>query len=177
MLDSLAVLPGRPCAEAIMSVSQKLKDLLDRNQIRYQVIPHPPVFTAQETAQAIHTPGRQLAKTIVLRHGGNLALAVLPAQSKVVLERLDSLLGGGVELAAESDFARAFPDCELGAMPPFGNLYGLPTYVDESLTRDREIAFNAGTHTEAIKIAFEDYRRLAQPRILWFAEQPASSRD
>lgn len=159
-----------------MSVSQKLKQLLDQQQVPYQVIQHPPTYTAQETAQAMHTPGRELAKTIVIRHGGRHALAVLPAQAKVVLERLSALLGGPVELAAESEFAVTFPDCELGAMPPFGNLYGIPTYVDESLARDREISFNAGTHTEAIRMSFDDYRRLVEPRVLWFAEQPASSR-
>jgi Ala-tRNA(Pro) deacylase len=160
-----------------MSMSQKLKQLLDQQQVRYQVIQHPPTYTAQETAQAMHTPGRELAKAIVVRQGGRLVLAVLPAQSRVVLERLSTLLGGPVELAAESEFAVAFPDCELGAMPPFGNLYGIPTYVDESLTRDREISFNAGTHTEAIRMSFDDYCRLVEPRVLWFAEQPASSRE
>ena len=156
-----------------MSISQRLRDLLDQGGVKYSVVTHPPAFTAQEIAQSLHTPGREVAKVVVIKVAGALALTVLPAQSRVDLERLGAALKAEVTLASEDEFAAAFPDCELGAMPPFGGLYGLRTWVDESLTRDKEIAFNAGTHSEAIRMSFEDYRRLAAPILLWFAGEPA----
>ena len=159
-----------------MSISQKLRELLDRQRVKYVVVTHSTAYTAQEIAASMHTPGRELAKTVVVRHRGGLALAVLPAQARVDLERLSSLVGSETKLAGEADFATAFPECELGAMPPFGELYGLKTFVEESLTADREIVFNAGTHTEAIRMAFDDYRRLAQPVVGRFAEQVARAR-
>lgn len=156
-----------------MSINQRLRDLLDGKRIKYEVLTHSPAFTAQETAQTMHLPGREVAKVVVIRQGRTLSLAVLPAQARVNLDRLGAALRSEVEIADEGEFAAAFPDCELGAMPPFGSLYGLKTYVDESLTRDRQIAFNAGTHTEAIRMSFEDYRRLAAPIVLWFTDAPA----
>lgn len=158
-----------------MSISQRLRDLLDHGGAKYSVVTHSPAFTAQEIAQSLHTPGREIAKVVVIKVEGRLALAVLPAQARVDLERLGAALKGEVVLASEKEFAAAFPDCELGAMPPFGGLYGLPTWVDESLTHDKEIVFNAGTHSEAIRMSFEDYRRLAAPVLLWFAGEPARS--
>jgi Ala-tRNA(Pro) deacylase len=123
----------------------------------------------------MHMPGREVAKVVMVKHAGKLALAVLSAQARVDLERLGAALHGEVELASEREFAAVFPDCELGAMPPFGRLYGLTTWVDESLLRDREIAFNAGTHSEAIRMSFEDYQRLEAPTVLGFAGQPADA--
>jgi Ala-tRNA(Pro) deacylase len=158
-----------------MSIAQRLREFLNARRATYRVVDHAPTFTAQETAQTLHTPGREIAKVVVVRHGGKLALAVLPAQARVDLLRFSSVLRAPVSLASEAEFTAAFPDCEAGAMPPFGNLYGLQTYVDESLTHDREIAFNAGTHTEAIRMAFDEYRRLAEPVVVWFAEEPASA--
>lgn len=156
-----------------MAVTARLRDLLERHGVTYTVVPHLPAFTAQETAHQLHIPGREIAKVVVVRHGGTLSLAVLPAQARVDLDRLGAALRDPVELASETEIAAAFPDCELGAMPPFGSLYGLKTYVDESLTRDRQIAFNAGSHSEAVRMSFEDYRRLAAPVVLWFASEPA----
>jgi Ala-tRNA(Pro) deacylase len=156
-----------------MSVSERLRALLDARGVRHEVITHAPAFTAQETAETLHTPGREVAKAVVIHHNGKMALAVLPAQGRIDLPRMSAVLRAPVTLAGESEFTAAFPDCEPGAMPPFGNLYGLQTYVDESLTHDREIAFNAGTHTEAIRMAFDDYRKLAEPVVLWFAGEPA----
>ena len=158
-----------------MSISQRLRDLLDQRGVRYTVVTHSPAYTAQELAQSMHTPGREVAKVVIVKHAGKLALAVLPAQARVDLERLGAALHGEVELASERKFAAAFPDCELGAMPPFGGLYGLITWVDESLTRDQEIVFNAGTHADAFRMSFEDYRRLAAPIVLWFASEPAGA--
>jgi Ala-tRNA(Pro) deacylase len=156
-----------------MSVSERLRELLDSQGAKYVIIAHSPAYTAQEIAESLHTSGREIAKVVVVRYAGRLALAVLPAQVRVDLQRFSAVLGGPVTLASEDDFASAFPDCELGAMPPFGSLYGLQTYADESLTHDREISFNAGTHTEAVRMAFEEYRRIAAPIVLWFAGEPA----
>jgi Ala-tRNA(Pro) deacylase len=158
-----------------MSVSQRLRDLLDQSGVKYTVVTHSPAYTAQGTAQSLHTRGREVAKVVMVRHAGQLALAVLPAQARVDLERLGAAVHEEVVLASESEFAAAFPDCELGAMPPFGRLYGLTTWVDESLTRDLEITFNAGTHSEAIRMSFEDYRRLEVPSVSRFAGEPAGA--
>jgi Ala-tRNA(Pro) deacylase len=106
-----------------------------------------------------------MAKTLVLKFDGQLALVVLPASERVDLHRIREAIGAKrVELASEAEFGSRFPGCELGAMPPFGNLYGMDTWVTESLTRDREIAFNAGTHTEVIRMAYADFARLAAPK-------------
>lgn len=158
-----------------MSVSPRLRQLLDQHGARYQVFTHPPAYTAQETAHAMRVPGREIAKVVVIRQGGALSLAVLPAQSRIDLERLGAALREEVVLASEVEIAAAFTDCETGAMPPFGVLYGLKTYVDEALTHERQIAFNAGTHTEVIRMRFEDYRRIAAPVVLWFGESLAGA--
>ena len=159
-----------------MSVIPRLRELLDRHGARYQILEHPPAYTARATARSMHLPGREVAKVVVIRHGGALSLAVLPAQARIELERLGAALHDRVALAPEAEIAAAFPDCEMGAMPPFGSLYGLKTYLDESLTHDRHIAFNAGTHVEAIRMPLEDYRRVAAPIVLWFAESLAGAK-
>jgi len=156
-----------------MSISQRLRDLLDHAGVKYTVVPHAPAYTAEETALRLHAPVREIAKAVVVRVDARLAVAVLPAPLRIDLERLGTALKARVEIASERETAEAFPDCEVGAMPPFGALYGLRTWVDESLTRDREIVFNAGTHSEAIRMSFEDYRRLAAPILMWFAGEPA----
>jgi Ala-tRNA(Pro) deacylase len=158
-----------------MPIRQRLRDLLDQRGVEYLGVTHSPACTAQAIAQSMHTPGREVAKVVVVKHAGKLALAVLPAHARVDLERLGAALHGEVVLASEREFAAAFPDCELGAMPPFGGRYGLRTWVDESLTRDQEIAFNAGTHADAFRMSFEDYRRLAAPVVLWLAGEPAGA--
>jgi len=145
----------------------KLQEFLDRNQVKYISIKHSPAFTAQEIAASAHIPGQEVAKTVVVKLDGELALVVLPAPEMVRMEHLKAETGAEqVELASEEEFRDRFPDCEVGAMPPFGNLYGMDTYVEKSLTGDEEIAFNGGTHTELVKMAFSDYRSLAQPKIL-----------
>jgi Ala-tRNA(Pro) deacylase len=147
-----------------------LRDYLDNNQIKYQVIQHSPAYTAQEIASRAHVSGKELAKTVVLKIDGDLALAVLPASSHVDTAALKARLGcESVRLATEFEFKDRFPNCEVGAMPPFGNLYGLPVFVEESLTRDVEIAFNACTHRELIRLAYADFERLVKPRILQFS--------
>jgi Ala-tRNA(Pro) deacylase len=147
-----------------------LKQFLDSQQVKYIVITHSLGYTAQGIAALAHIPGKDLAKTVIVKIDGALAMAVVPASRHVDLAMLKSVAGANsVELAAEEDFKDRFPDCETGAMPPFGNLYGMPVFADESLAQDKEIAFNAGTHRDLVRLAWEDFARLAMPRIAKFA--------
>lgn len=148
----------------------KLKKFLNSRGVKYTTIEHYPSYTAPEVAASADISGRSFAKTVVVEIAGKMALVVLPANRKIVLADLRDLLADqDVKLAAEDAFKERFPDCELGAMPPFGNLYGLPVYVAQSLTEAPEIAFNAGTHREVIKMAFADFVELVQPTVLDFA--------
>lgn len=143
----------------------KLKTFLESNNIKYDTLNHSQVFTALETAESAHIPGKELAKTIMIKIDGNMAMAVLPASSSIDFDRLKAVTGGRtVELAREEEFENLFPECETGAMPPFGNMYGMEVFVDEQLGEDKEIAFNAGSHTELIKIAYKDFERAVHPR-------------
>lgn len=146
--------------------STALKKLLDEEHVKYVTIRHSPAFTAQEIAASAHVPGQELAKTVIVRLDGELAMVVLPATDQVDLGRLEEISGRErAELAEEDDFEERFPDCETGAMPPFGNLYDMDVYVAEHLAEDDEIAFNAGTHTELIRMSFDDFRKLAKPKV------------
>jgi Ala-tRNA(Pro) deacylase len=146
--------------------AMKLKRFLDENQVRYVSIQHSPAYTAQEIAASAHIPGRELAKTVMVKIDGQMAMAVLPATKKLDLELLQRAAGGKVAaLAGEKEFQSMFPDCEAGAMPPFGNLYGLKVYADELLTHDVSIAFNAGTHAELIQMSYADFVHWVQPVI------------
>jgi len=146
--------------------ANKLKDLLDQHRVKYVSVRHSTAYTSQEVAASAHVKGRNMAKTVVVRLSGKLAFAVLPAKYNVDLGQLAKAAGAGdAELAAEEEFEKLFPGCEIGAMPPFGNLFGLPVYVDQTLTRDEEIAFNACSHTELILMSYEDFKRLATPRV------------
>jgi Ala-tRNA(Pro) deacylase len=130
---------------------------------------HSPAYTAQEVAASAHITGRELAKTVIVELDGRMGMAVLPANRKIVLQDLREVTGSDqVKFASEEEFRQKFPDCETGAMPPFGNLYGMEVYVAESLCDNREIAFNAGSHTELIKMAFSDFERLVQPKVMSF---------
>jgi Ala-tRNA(Pro) deacylase len=151
-------------------LAKQLRSFLDAHQVKYVVIQHSPAFTAQEVAASAHVSGRELAKTVVVRLDDELVLAVVPATRQVDLESLCRAAGAGrAELPSESDFRGRFPDCQPGAMPPFGNLYQMPVYADPSLAGEREIAFNAGTHTDLVRLSFEDFRRLATPRLVEIA--------
>ena len=144
----------------------KIKEFLDSQGIKYVTISHSPAYTANEIAASAHVPGKEMAKTVMVRIDGKLAMAVVPASQRVHLGRLKEAAGAGkVELASEQDFKDAFPDCELCAMPPFGNLYGMDVYVAKALAEDAAIAFNAGSHTELIRLAFADFQRLVQPKV------------
>lgn len=148
---------------------RKLTEYLDAQQVRYETITHLPSHTAQETAAAAHVSGREMAKTVMVKIDGEMAMLVLPASMKVDFGRLLDATGAqDVELARESEFKDLFPDCDLGAMPPFGNLFDLPTLVAEELTEDEDIAFNAGSATEVIRLAYRDFARLVWPRVLPF---------
>ncbi len=149
-----------------------LTDLLDRNNIRYTVVSHPTAFTAQGLAALTHTPGKELAKTVIINMDDVLAMAVLPASSQVDLSRLQAITGAkSIRLAREHEFTHCFPGCETGAMPPFGNLYGMTVFVDKSLAEDAEIAFNAGSHQELMRIRYRDFEQIVQPTILQFASR------
>ena len=152
---------------------QRLKEFLDSHAVRYVVITHSPAFTAQEIAAHAHIPGKELAKTVMVNIDGAMAMAVLPAAFNVDFAAMENELGAmRVELATENEFRDLFPQCELGAMPPFGNLYGLPVYVARKLAEDETIAFNAGTHRELLRLAYKDFERLVQPRVITFAAKP-----
>jgi Ala-tRNA(Pro) deacylase len=145
---------------------KKLKEFLDGNGVKYVSISHSPAFTAQEIAASAHIPGKDLAKTVMVKLDGKMAMAVLPASFKVDFEHLKRAAGAeSAELATEEEFKGIFPECELGAMPPFGNLYGMPVFVSQALAEDEEIAFNAGSHIELIKLAYEDFARLVEPKV------------
>ncbi len=145
----------------------KVRQFLDTHHIRYVVIGHSPAYTAQEIASLAHISGKEMAKTVMVKVDGKMAMAVLPASYKVDFGRLKEGVGAKkVELAKESEFKHLFPDCEVGAMPPFGNLYGLPVYVAERLTEDKEIAFNSGTLTELFLMQYQDFERLVQPTVV-----------
>lgn len=154
-----------------MTMSARLKDLLDESNIRYTVMTHSPAYTAQGAAATLHVPGKELAKTVVVRAGVETLFAVLPATYHINLKKLGAVVGKAFRLATEQELGSLFPDCELGAMPPFGQLYGLPVYVDEALAADEEIVFNAGTYREAIRMRYADYCGLAKPSVCSFAEK------
>ncbi|MCP3978321.1 MAG: YbaK/EbsC family protein [bacterium] len=149
---------------------QKLKDCLDREQVRYVTISHSPAYTAQEIAATAHVPGKELAKTVMIKLDDEMHMAVLPASSMVNFTRLKGLTGvSTAELATEQDFVNRFPGCEVGAMPPFGNLWDMKVFVAEELTQDEQIAFNAGSHTELVRLSFGDFVRVVEPRVCDFA--------
>ena len=149
---------------------KKLKDFLDAQDIKYIVIRHSPAFTAQEIAASAHVPGKNLAKTVMVKIDGQMAMAVLPASFKIDLEHLRVTAGAdNVKLATEQEFQDMFPHCEVGAMPPFGNLYGMAVYVAAALAEDDEIAFNAGSHTELIRLTYRDFAEIVKPIVLSFA--------
>lgn len=151
---------------------KKLREFLDEQNVKYVVISHSPAYTAQEIAASAHIPGKEIAKTVVIKVDGKMALAVLPAPYKVDFELLQKALGAkNIELATEEEFKYLFPGCEIGAMPPFGNLYNMPTYAGKALGEQEEIAFNAGSHKELVKLSYKDYERLVKPIVIRFSRK------
>lgn len=152
-----------------MAISMKLKRFLDENKINYQVAAHSEVYTAQEIAAALHVPGKELAKVVMVKAGEGFVMAVLPASWRVDMAKLKDALGKkDVRLATEEEFKNLFPECEPGAMPPFGNLYNLDVYEDKALAEDEEIFFQAGNHIESVKMKHKDYEKLVKPKIADF---------
>jgi Ala-tRNA(Pro) deacylase len=146
---------------------RRIRQYLEEHKVDYSIMTHPPAFTAQKVAAAAHVPGREVAKTVIVKIDDHLAMAVLPADLNLDLEHLRSALGAAtIELASEWEFKDRFPDCEAGAMPPFGNLYGMPVYVADVLSQDEYIAFNACSHREMIRMHFADFDRLVQPKVM-----------
>jgi Ala-tRNA(Pro) deacylase len=159
----------RAPTEVIM-LSPRLHRFLDEHHAPYTTLSHPRTLTAQETANAAHIGTLYFAKTVMLKIDGAMAMMVMPAAYRIDLTRLSRALGGReVELAQEDEFKEAFPDCEVGAMPPFGHLYGMPVYVDARLSGQAEIAFNAGSHTELVRMPYVEFEDLARPELLWLA--------
>jgi len=149
--------------------TRKIREFLDGQHIGYAILPHQVSYTARETAVVTHTANKEFAKTVIVKVDGDLAMAVVPASYDVDLSLLRAATGARiVTLAKESEFKDRFPECEIGAMPPFGNLYGMTVYVDDSLTKDEHIAFNAGSHYELLQLSYADFERAVMPRVLNF---------
>ncbi len=147
--------------------ARKLREFLDSHNVEYITISHSPAYTAQRIAELTHIPGKELAKTVIVKLNGKFAMAVLPASHRVDLDYLKrGVKAHDVKVASEAEFKDLFPDCEVGAMPPFGNLYDMDVYVAEKLTEDEEIAFNAGSHTELVKLAYKDFEDLVSPQVI-----------
>ncbi|HET7183835.1 MAG TPA: YbaK/EbsC family protein [Terriglobales bacterium] len=148
----------------------KLKDFLDRNEIKYELIHHPTTYTAQLTAVSSHLRPEELAKVVMVNRDGKLAMVVVSASRRVDITALHTgSAASSLRLASELEFKQRFPDCDAGAMPPFGNLYGMDVFVDEGVARQASIAFNAGSHEEVIRLAYEDFERLVKPKVLKFS--------
>jgi Ala-tRNA(Pro) deacylase len=149
---------------------ERLQVYLRENEVPFQIQHHPIAYSAQEVAAREHVPGEVMAKTVVVFAGGATVMLALPASHRVDLEKAAAALGTkGVRLAHEGELAAYFPDCEVGAMPPFGNLYDVPVWADRSLAEDETIVFRAGTHTDTMSLKFADYERLAGPNVADFA--------
>ena len=148
---------------------KKLKEYLDSHEIEYITINHSLAYTAQRIAASAHIPGKEIAKTVMIKADGKMVMVVLPASCKINIDLLkNAIFANVVEIATEKEFSTLFPDCEVGAMPPFGNIYNIMVFVAEKLTKDEWIAFNAGSHRELIKLAYKDFERLVQPKVIKF---------
>jgi len=151
---------------------QKLKRFLDDNGIKFVSIQHSAAYTAQEIAALAHIPGELMAKTVMVKVDGKMAMAVVPASHQIDFDRLREVAGAETaELASEDEFKDFFPACDVGAMPPFGNLYDMPVYCSNALSEDLEIAFSAGSHSELIRLSYADYEQLVQPEIASFSKR------
>ena len=148
-------------------ITDKLRSYLDLHDVKYVTIRHSPAFTAQEVAQTAHVPAKEMAKTVIVNVEGRMAMVVIPASKRLSLDEVRFIVGNShVRLAQEHEFRDIFPDCETGAMPPFGNLYRLEVYVDPALAENEQIAFNAGSHSDVLRLRWTDYERLVEPRVV-----------
>jgi len=153
-----------PC-EAIMEIPKRLIDYLNESKVEYEILHHAEAITAQRIAQAEHIKGRHQAKVVMIKSGDQHLMMVLPADHQIDLEKVEKVVGQAVSLDKEEDFKSLFPESMTGAMPPFGNLYGLTTYVDKHLAEQDYIVFEAGTHTDAIIMSYRDYEKIVQPKV------------
>ena len=140
-----------------MSMLKKLEGFLDKNKVKYQSMAHSLVYTAQEIAAEQHIPGKQMAKVVMVKKNGSPIMVVLPADYRVDFPLLEEILGGYVEMESEKEFSDLFQGCEVGAEPPFGNLFNIEEWVDSSLTENEEIVFNAGNHRETVRMRYDDF--------------------
>ena len=153
-----------------MECRDRLENYLRENQVRFEEQHHPRTVSAQEVAASEHVPGRMLAKTVMVLADGEMVMLALPAPYQVDLEKAAAALGvDEARLAQEEEFEDSFPDCEVGAMPPFGNLYGVPVYVEKTLAEDETMVFRSGTHTETMSVSYSDFERLVEPTVAQFA--------
>ncbi len=156
-----------------MSVSQRIRDFLDSQHVSYECLHHSLAFPAQEVAHTLHVSGKHFAKTVMLQADERPVMAVLPASHRLNLHQLKTgLAAKHVEMLPEGELTKLCPDCELGAFPPFGSLYGMDTLVDRSLAESEEIVFNAGSHTDALRMKYSDYANVAKPHVASFADLP-----
>lgn len=154
-----------------MPILNKLKAVLDEAKVSYEIYNHRLSFTAQETAQNLRHSGKEMAKVVILKANGSYVMAVLPGNRMVSLKKARlALAARDGSIASEKEFGALFPGCEIGAMPPFGNLFGLPVYVDPALESEKEIFFNAGNHQQSVRMGYADFKRLVNPLIISFTE-------
>src|SRR5512145_656593 len=147
--------------------ARKLKEFLDSKAVKYLKIAHSPAYTAREVAQSLHIKGHKVAKTVIVFIEGKMAMAVMPANRSIDFDHFQKEIGASeIKLASEGQFKDMFPDCEVGAMPPFGNLYGMEVYVDRHLTDDEEMFFNACSHSELVRMSYQDFERLVKPKVV-----------
>jgi Ala-tRNA(Pro) deacylase len=155
-----------------MQSLRKLKELLDEAKVSYEVYNHPLAYTAQEIAAQQHFSGKEMAKVVMLEVDGLLVMGVIPGSQKINLNTAKASLGAkAVRLATEDEFISRFPECEIGAMPPFGNLFGLPVFVDPALEKDESIYFNAGNHVQTLRLLYRDFAKLVKPRLVRLVEE------
>jgi len=156
----------------------RLRKFLDENDVKYVTMRHSPAYTAQEVAASAHIPGKELAKTVMVKLDGKLAMAVLPASRAVDFDMLEKASGATeASLAEEDEFRDLFGNCDTGAMPPFGNLYNFPVFSDPHLAEDEEIAFSARSHAEVVRMPYADFERLVQPKVAPFATPTPSDQN
>ena len=155
-----------------MPILKRLKEFLDGAGVSYEVYNHPLAYTAQEIAAQQHFSGKEMAKVVVLEVDGRLVMGVIPGSQRINLNTAKASLGGkAVRLATEAEFISRFPECEMGAMPPFGNLFGLAVVVDPALEKDEYIYFNAGNHVQTVRLSYKDFAQLVKPRIARLVEE------
>jgi Ala-tRNA(Pro) deacylase len=154
-----------------MTIPGRLREHLDRAHVSYEPVFHVPTHSSEVTAATMHIPGIEMAKAVVLRTDDKTLLAVLPAPYHINLNKLGTLVGTPVRLADKQECDKLFPDCEPGTVPPFGELYGLPVYLEQALADEPEIVFSAGTLCNAVRMGNLDFVRLAEPRICSFADK------